>query len=687
MRKLFKFSLIVFVLFWCSSVVAQEASQVSVSGQKVRTSFLNPDAECTGTGEIIYDDGTFENGYGWNASLVTEGRSVMLFTPPAYPWQFNTACFAFTQNSSTTLVFDVVIYDDDGTGGEPGTLIAEVTGLTADGIPAWPTLAWYDFDISSVPPLTEGSWFIGIRWNDVPAYPGTFIGADQSTTTTLQPGYGWNDNSGVWEFYPVSFPDYRALGVRTLGSSGPPCPIDPPTNPSPADGAIDIPLTGNTATWTNGAGTEMTEVYFGEVGSLVMVYDGTPIESFSLAPVEPLTYNTTYGWKVVGKNDTCSVQGPTWTFTTMQDPNLVMETVDIYPQSFDYWTGTCNASAKTQISLVNAIENEVGWMAFDVTPIINDPSTVIQEIVFNGYLYDNGWPYWAITPMGSVNPITDDAATIHNWITTNYDEGIAYSYNLESGVLPLGWLQRTLDEGNATTDMLNSLGQGWFAIGIVDFDFSTSFYVEFEGWAETNVPYLTVTYTYVVPVELTSFTATANYGVVDLQWITATETNNQGFEVQRYNGNDFETIAFVEGFGTTTETQAYSYSDKSVEVGLYTYRLKQIDFDGTVNYSNEVEVDVPAPNVFALEQNYPNPFNPSTKIDFQLKVDSKVSLKIFDVLGQEVTSLVNSNLVAGVHSVNFDASALNSGVYFYRIEATGNDGSNFIDVKKMILTK
>jgi hypothetical protein len=190
-----------------------------------------------------------------------------------------------------------------------------------------------------------------------------------------------------------------------------------------------------------------------------------------------------------------------------------------------------------------------------------------------------------------------------------------------------------------------------------------------------------------IPVELTSFTATAQFGEVVLSWITATETNNSGFEVQRSNGSEFEAIAFVDGHGTTTETQAYSYSDRNVNVGSYSYRLKQIDFDGTYEYSNVIEANVPAPAVFALDQNYPNPFNPSTKIAFQLAVDSKVSLKIFDVLGQEVATLVNTNLVAGSHNVNFDASALNSGVYLYRIEATGIDGANFIDVKKMILTK
>jgi hypothetical protein len=88
-----------------------------------------------------------------------------------------------------------------------------------------------------------------------------------------------------------------------------------------------------------------------------------------------------------------------------------------------------------------------------------------------------------------------------------------------------------------------------------------------------------------------------------------------------------------------------------------------------------------------LDQNYPNPFNPSTKITFRLAADSKVSLKVFDVLGQEVMTIVNNDLTAGSHQVDFSANHLNSGVYFYKIEATGNDGSRFSDVKKMTLTK
>jgi hypothetical protein len=190
-----------------------------------------------------------------------------------------------------------------------------------------------------------------------------------------------------------------------------------------------------------------------------------------------------------------------------------------------------------------------------------------------------------------------------------------------------------------------------------------------------------------VPVELASFAASVNNGDVTLNWSTVTETNNQGFEVQRSSDDQFTTIGFVEGFGTSTEIHNYSYVDGSLQNGSYTYRLKQVDFDGTFEYSNVVEIDVIAPDAYALEQNHPNPFNPSTKINFSLAADSKVSLTVFDVLGQEVANLISGNLAAGSHEINFNASSINSGVYFYRIDATAVDGTNFTSVKKMILTK
>ena len=189
-----------------------------------------------------------------------------------------------------------------------------------------------------------------------------------------------------------------------------------------------------------------------------------------------------------------------------------------------------------------------------------------------------------------------------------------------------------------------------------------------------------------VPVELTSFTAEANGNSVNLNWNTATELNNNVFEIQRNNGSGFVTIGSVKGQGTTTQPHSYSFVDSKLQSGNYSYRLKQVDFNGAFSYSNTVEVSV-APSVFSLEQNYPNPFNPSTKINFNLTVDSKVSLKVYNILGQEVANLVNGQISAGFHTVDFNAANLASGIYLYRLQATGTNGQNFTAVKKMILTK
>ncbi len=185
-----------------------------------------------------------------------------------------------------------------------------------------------------------------------------------------------------------------------------------------------------------------------------------------------------------------------------------------------------------------------------------------------------------------------------------------------------------------------------------------------------------------VPVELTSFTATAVNNDVELNWVTATETNNQGFEIERSAGQSWEKIGYVAGFGTTTETKTYSFTDNKLDAGSYSYRLKQIDLDGSYSYSKEVNVEVSAPVVYALEQNYPNPFNPATTIRYSIPEDGFVKLAVYNTLGEEVATLVNNIQHAGVYDVQFDAASLSSGVYVYKIEAAG-----FVASRKLVLTK
>ena len=185
-----------------------------------------------------------------------------------------------------------------------------------------------------------------------------------------------------------------------------------------------------------------------------------------------------------------------------------------------------------------------------------------------------------------------------------------------------------------------------------------------------------------LPVELTSFSANVSDGNVVLKWSTATEINNSGFEIERKSNGEYRTIAFIQGYGTTTNEHNYSYTDNNLNNGAYTYRLKQVDYDGTFAYSNEINVEVSTPVKFELSQNYPNPFNPSTKISFSIPQNSEVTLTIFNVLGQEVTKLVNGFMEAGNHTIDFNAAGFNSGIYFYKLEA-----GNFSEVRKMTLLK
>src|SRR5574338_130143 len=199
----------------------------------------------------------------------------------------------------------------------------------------------------------------------------------------------------------------------------------------------------------------------------------------------------------------------------------------------------------------------------------------------------------------------------------------------------------------------------------------------------------------IVPVELTSFTANGSNNNVTLNWVTATELNNSGFNIERsvisneVKNLNWQTIGFVNGNGTTSESHTSSFSDNNLSTGKYIYRLKQIDFDGRFTYSNEVEVELGVPQSFSLEQTYPNPFNPSTKIKYTIPnvalsgvEGSRVVLKVYDLLGNLVSTLVNEEKPAGNYEINFNASSLTSGIYFYTIQA-----GSFTDTKKMTLLK
>ena len=190
-----------------------------------------------------------------------------------------------------------------------------------------------------------------------------------------------------------------------------------------------------------------------------------------------------------------------------------------------------------------------------------------------------------------------------------------------------------------------------------------------------------------LPVELTSFTAKQSVNGVGLQWATATEVSNFGFDIERTslvtqnNQTNWEKIGFISGHGNSNSPNNYSFIDNKPLSGKSQYRLKQIDKDGAFKYSKTIEV-ASVILKYDLAQNFPNPFNPTTVITYSIPTSSNVMVKVYNVLGKLITTLVNENQEAGIYKVNFDANGLSNGVYFYKIQA-----GSYTSVKKMLLLK
>jgi hypothetical protein len=256
--------------------------------------------------------------------------------------------------------------------------------------------------------------------------------------------------------------------------------------------------------------------------------------------------------------------------------------------------------------------------------------------------------------------------TIFNWSAGNNYELFRVAVN-----------QRDAMPYSGTFTLSSSIAGGWY-FEVASFDrtnYSTPFYAS----SVSGVP---------LPVELKSFNAKVKGSNVELLWQTATEVNNYGFDVERKaidaEAATWEKVGFIEGSGNSNSPKDYTYTDKNITGGSnFSYRLKQIDNDGTFSYSSDVNVEV-IPDKFELFQNYPNPFNPSTTIKFSLPQDSRIVINIYNILGEKVTQLLNADYKAGYYKVLLNSTDLNlaSGIYFYTIES-----KNFKAVKKMILMK
>lgn len=455
--------------------------------------------------------------------------------------------------------------------------------------------------------------------------------------------------------------------------SDPPCALAP----IPATAGVTFPA----SMIVNGIGAASMGTFYGSTGT---AGGGTIIT------IDPATGSGT----LVGTTGLGAVQG------------LAINTLGhVYGTTLSATTG---ASTLYRLDAVTAAPTPVGptGAAF-LEGIAFDESDVLYGVTFGGTLVTLSTGTGAATAVGSTG--------LSGWAGLAFDPPTGTLYASMGGfsATPDGiyTISKTTAAptllgltglGGATPDLLfsaagmlyGSKGGGGGSNSLISISKTTGAGTVIGSIGFSSVSGLATGISVWVPIQLAYFTgAVEQNGDVLLTWGTISETNNYGFEIQKSPETPaaYQTIpnSFVPGHGTTLEPQHYQYRDVTATAGRWYYRLKQIDFDGTVHYHDGVVVDVltgvepqPVPTEFSLQQNYPNPFNPISTISFDIPVESHVRLELFDVLGKSVKIIMNDAIRAGVHTVQVDASDLASGVYLYRLTA-----GSFRESRKMMVSK
>ena len=555
----------------------------------------------------------------------------------------------------------------------PGdTLVyTDQSGNGINGVISWDSQLTDSIKVISPPPAGY-FWWSGKGDNHVAAAAGyvsstlTILNDSQIGTFGLTYVLGDSYSGGLIETVSENF-----IAIGPAGSPG------LVSNASPANNSIGIFPNGSIS-WDFGNLTDTYDLFFGEAGSMVQVVTGATAGASDSYDFSNLLENTTYEWQVISHNASgLTTNGPVWKFST----SAVIVNTFPYFQDFengglipDGWTNDITDSGedwKFNLSATYGPDNDhttgTGYFAWvdDSSPNFSPTNLITPPINLTG-MNSASLSFWYWSFNEGV-PITD-TAWLHVDVLVNdvwyYDITDSIGHELQA------WQEKTVD----LTPYISTQTAVRFR------------FVESDSYYQ-DIAIDDITIDAVVPVELTSFAANVGNGNVTLNWTTATETNNSGFDVERSSDNiNFNQIAFVNGHGSTTEPQSYAFIDNSITGGNYYYRLKQVDFDGSFEYTEVLEVNI-RPETYSLSQNYPNPFNPSTVIQFAVPTDAKVSIKLYNTLGQEVMQLVNQNYEAGSYRYQLNASSLSSGVYFYTIEANGIDGNNFIATKKLMLLK
>ncbi len=265
--------------------------------------------------------------------------------------------------------------------------------------------------------------------------------------------------------------------------------------------------------------------------------------------------------------------------------------------------------------------------------------------------------------------------------TVSNGSELILEYTTDNGSSWTAFTKPTLPTGSGTAK--------WYYIttSAVIFPTDTNLTIRFRQTSSAGVQFRIDDVTLIgdgaLPVELASFSSSVSSRQVTLFWITASEINNHRFEIERKNNDEWKTVGTVMGHGTSNQQHEYTFPDAELNSGSYQYRLKQIDFNGNHEYHNlPGDVIIEKPQKISLKQNYPNPCNPTTQISFDLSENGYVSLKIFDIIGKKVATLIDKELTADFYNIEFDVSNLASGTYFYTLTA-----GSFKSIKKMTVVK
>lgn len=702
MKKSFSFLSFLFVVVLVLVATNSGFSQgVSLNPNSLPI-ITNTDFGVACSGGQIHDDGVAENGYGWNASAGDPSGFCTKFIPTSYPYKFTKFCIALTRLAAGPANFTFTITMWKSVNGMPGPVM-DTTTVTATGVPVWTTVTIFDFNLPSTwaNVSTPGdSVFIGIKYM-VTTQLSVFVGSDESTSTPLWPGWA-TTAAGPWQNPTALWSGYRAFLMRAEGQSAGPlithtplpntqnlagpyavnCTITPAGNPIASTKLYwsrNNPTVTDSVTMTNSSGTNWTGNIPGNGTSATYRYYIKTIDNVGLVGVHPAGAPAVLNTFLATSTDTTKpviVHTPIANTPLVNWPPTVNCTVtDPFGVDSAWVVWWKNSNAKTRFNLAHGSGN--AWSA-----AFPSGGVVVGDII-----------HYKI--------IGRDASTQYNKDSTaQIDFTIINEVNvcIGTGTIAMGSASgpfNTYWYGNRTNMLWTGTEltvPGGGSITKIAFQVATVGGQAMNGF---NIRMQNTTSTTCTGFTSTGWTTvyTGSYTVAGTGWQTITLQNPFAFNgtnllVEICFGNTSYSTATVVNGTTIANMETTEYHDLSTACA-YTGFTTPVVQTARANAcftiippSGVNPIGSTLPTKYSLEQNYPNPFNPVTRINFAIPKQGLVNLKIYDVLGREVRTLVNEIKGIGNYSVDFNAADLSSGVYFYRLEANG-----FSDIKRMMLIK